>query len=211
MKIKKTGKEMSFFNLYWKNSILLSLPIRESLILKLSLFISLLCVSNGVNSQNTVQLHPVVGDTISNSEKVAFYLFPEIKDSCFIEGVIFYQDSAYKVNIIEKYKSVYELAIDSTLLHQYKQNIEKLTHYYSNLEVSDSLDLNHLLLTSSSPNQNAPEYRLNEEERKQLVKEARRYLRKEDKAEDLGIHGVDRDLYIQQASHSNIFKAKIKF
>ena len=211
MIVKTIGKEVSFFNGYWKNTLRLSIPIRESLVLKLPLFILLLVVSNGISSQNTVQLHPVVGDTISNSEKVAFYLFPEIEDSCFIEGVIFCQDSSFKVSVIEKHISGYELVIDSTLLNEYKQNIEKLIHYYSRIEVSDSINIKQSLLTNSLSNQNGPEFRLNEEDKNQLVKESRRYLRKKDKAEDLGLWGKDKDLYIQGASNSNIFKGKIKF
>ncbi len=211
MTIKRIRKEISFFNGCWKNIIRLSLSVREHLSFKLFLFTSLLLVSNGVSSQEIVQLHPVVGDTISKSEKVAFYLFPEIKDTCFIEGVIFYQDSAFKVSIIEKYKGSYDLAIDSTLLHDYKQNIEKLIHYYSSLEVSDSLDRRSLLLTNSISNQKAPDCSLNEEETKQLVKESRRYLRKKDKAEDLGLWGIDKEHYIQGASNSNFLKGKIKF
>lgn len=207
MKINETRKDRRFFNVSHK---ICNYP-RKHLFLKLSLFVSLLCVSNSANSQKLVQLHPLIGDTISYTEKVAFYLFPEISDSCYVQGVICYQDSALKVNIIEKYKGAYDLSIDSTILNQYKQNIEKLILYYSNLNVSDTLNQNQILLSTTTANQKAPEYRMTEEERKQLVKESKRYLRKEDKAEDLGIHGVDRELYIQQASHSNIFKAKIKF
>lgn len=208
---KQKGNEMCFFNRYWKNCIKVSLPIGERTIFKLVVFISLLTLSNGISSQQIVQLHPVVGDTISYSEKVAFYLFPEITDSCFIEGLIFYEDSVFKVNVIEKYKESYELAIDSIMLNRYQQNIEKLIDYYSRLEVSDSLRKKQLLLSNGLTVQKGPEYRLNEEERNQLVQESRRYLRKKDKAEDLGIWGPDQEIYIQGASHSNIFKGKIKF
>jgi len=176
-----------------------------------ALIILLLALCNGLHAQHAFQLHPVVGDTISNSEKVAFYLFPEITDTCFVEGLIFYQDSAYTVRISEKYKGAYELAMDSTQLQAYKQNIEKLIHYYSSLQVSDSIAEKQALLSNGLSTNKAPEYRLNAEERKQLVKESRRYLRKKDKAEDLGIWGPDQELYIKGASNSNIFKGKIRF
>ena len=208
---QRAKQKMSIFNEYWNNTIQSSLTLRKYFSFKLLLISSLLAISNGISSQDIVQLHPVVGDTISNSEKVAFYLFPEIKDSCFVEGVIFYQDSTFKVSITEMQKPEYMLAIDSTLLGKYAQNIEKLIHYYSSLEVSDSVDQKLLLSTNSLSNRKAPEYRLNEEERKQLVKESRRYLRKKDKAEDMGIWGVDQELYIKGASNSNILKGKIRF
>ncbi len=204
-------KEMSFFNKYSRTLANVFLPVEAKAIIKFSL--SILLLSNCINdfSQNTVQLHPVVGDTISYSEKVAFYLFPEINDSSFIEGIVFFQDSAFKVKITEKYKDSYILSLDSTLLKKYNNNIEKLIHYYSTLEVADSVEQKQLLLSNTSTIQLSPEFILNEEERKQLVKESRRYLRKKDKAEDLGLWGVDKDNYIKGASNSNIFKAKIRF
>jgi len=187
------------------------IPMGVRATIKLGLFVILLTLSMGINAQSTVQLHPVVGDTISNSEKVAFYLFPEITDTCFVQGVILHQDSAFKVSIVEKHKAAYDLAIDSTMLQRYQQNIEKLTVYYSQLQMTDSLGQKQALLSDNLSTKKGPEYRLNDEERKQLLRESRRYLRKKDKAEDLGIYGPDQDIYIQGASHSNIFKGKIRF
>ncbi|MCU4176578.1 hypothetical protein [Carboxylicivirga sp. N1Y90] len=205
------GKESRFSHSNSRRLNKQGLSEGASATIKLGLFVILLTLSKGISAQSIVQLHPVVGDTISNSEKVAFYLFPEITDTCFVRGVILHQDSAFKVSIVEKHKATYDLAIDSTMLQRYQQNIEKLTVYYSQLQMTDSLGQKQALLSDDLSTKKGPEYRLNEEERKQLLRESKRYLRKKDKAEDLGIHGPDQDIYIQGASHSNIFKGKIRF
>lgn len=149
----KIEKETSFVNRYSKN---LAMLVGVRALLKLSIFIFFISFSIEVFSQSIVQLHPLVGDTISNSEKVAFYLFPEITDSCFIEGLIFFQDSAFKVNITEKYKDSHIVAIDSTLLKEYNLHIEKLISYYSKLEEPDSIE-QQLLLSNALPIQTSPE------------------------------------------------------
>lgn len=82
--------------------------------------------------------------------------------------------------------------------------------YYSKLAEEDSTNQKDLLLVDSSDNL-SPEFKLNAEQRKKLVKDARRYWRKNDKAEDIGLWGVDKANYIKTSSHSNIFKAKVKF
>ncbi len=57
-------------------------------------FIALMFISFiNLSSQNIVQLHPMVGDTINSTEKMVFYLFSEIKDGDFFQGIIYYRDS----------------------------------------------------------------------------------------------------------------------
>ena len=167
-------------------------------------------VVTGVLSQDLLQLHPVVGDTIDSAEKMAFYLFPEIKDTAFIQGVIYAADSSLYVNITEKNKAIYKLDINLSFLKEYRKNIEKLAMYYAKMAEVDSTR-NLAISDPNSVENKSPEFKLNAEERKKLVKDSRRYWRKKDKAEDLGLWGVDKDNYIESSSHTNIFKAKVRF
>ena len=173
------------------------------------LFLAIVMCCNSF-SQQLVQLHAMVGDTIDNTEKVAFYLFPEINDSSFVEAVIFYRDSVFQVQIAEKGKEKYMFTADSILLQDYHNNIEKLALYYARLAEQNTED-NKNMVVSQAKVPTGPEIKLNEEDRKKLVKEARRYWRKKDKAEDLGLWGVDKENYIKAASHTNIFKGKVRF
>lgn len=173
-------------------------------------FILLFVLAVGGFAQELVQLHPIVGDTIDVTEKKVFYLFPEISDSSFVQGIIYSQDSTYKISITEKGKSNYMLHADSVILNEYSRNIEKLALYYSQLAEVDSSNQKSLS-TSNFSKQLNPEFNLDAEERAKLVKDSRRYARKKDRAEDLGLWGIDKENYINSSSHSNIFKAKVRF
>jgi len=207
----KIREEVRLVNRFTITKSITYSSIGRNIAVKLSLILSFLFITNTAFSQEIVQLHPVVGDTIGNSEKIAFYLFPEIADSSFIQGVIFFQHSTFKVNILEENKPDYTIDVDSTMLVEYNQNIEKLIQYYSKLQESDSLNQKQQLLSNSSAIQMSPECKLNAEERKKLITESRRYLRKKDRAEDLGLWGKEKEDYIKSSSNTNIFKGRIRF
>ncbi|WP_075591539.1 hypothetical protein [Labilibacter marinus] len=177
---------------------------------KVTLVALIAILMSSVNAQKLVQLHPMVGDTIDATEKMVFYLFPEITDSIFEQGIIYRQNSDYNVNIKLVGQETYKVGIDSTVLNEYQQNIEKLAMYYSNLAEPDTTNLSDLNSVRLSAKLN-PEFNLTAEQRKKLVKDSRRYWRKKDKAEDIGLWGVDKENYIKSSSHTNIFKGKVRF
>lgn len=112
-------------------------------------------------------LHPLVGDTIDKNEKTNYMLFQEISDSVFKYGYITHSKDGYFINycILDNSMSISKL--DTSLIIQYRTNLDKLSEYYSNQAQKDSiknakkmvLDLNPLYSTFKNDKIIAPETR----------------------------------------------------
>ncbi|MGQ1785753.1 hypothetical protein [Saccharicrinis sp. GN24d3] len=173
---------------------------------KPALFLPIFLIGLVTYSQQLMQLHPIAGDTIDQTEKRLFYLFPEIPDSSYLQGVIFGDADKVTLSVSKISGEVYVSQLDSLSIADYQQNIEKLLVYYSLLDEKENEDL---AINNDSIGL-SPTIEITAEMRRQIGKDARRYLRKKDRAEDYGLWGKDKEDFIKGAANVNFFKARIR-
>lgn len=84
-------------------------------------------------------LHPLVGDTIDQSEKKKYYLFSEIADSVYQSGFIYQEKDKKFLDVVLADKSSYTFSVNDSLLEQYFLRIKKLNAFYLERAKHDSL------------------------------------------------------------------------
>ncbi len=147
-------------------------------------------------AQKIIQLHPIIGDTISQNEKILFLLFPDIPDSSFQFGTLKQNvDSAFFLDEFvsnQHYKK--ELTINE--INKYKENIDKLLTYYASFndttKSNEQIDLNkpfHLKKPIGIS--------ITSDQLEKMKKEATRYNALKLEAEEKGLWGTEKDNYIK--------------
>lgn len=120
------------------------------------LFITLILSLSGFSQEQLFVLHPVVGDTINQTEKMDYLLFPDIDHSDFKYGYIAQLTDGYFIHSFTWNDSVITRQLDPTEMKQYRDNIDKLSAYFSNKAKQDSVKNAQKLtldLNSTSPQQ----------------------------------------------------------
>lgn len=149
-------------------------------------------------SQNKIYvLHPLVGDTIDNKEKLNYFLFKNINDSDFKYGVITHTKDEYLIKVCTTNNSVSTIRIDSLELKQYVEKLDKVAAYYANEGKKDSIQNN----TKPSVEEYDSKFvdlnnsLINQQSRDKILKEARTGTRLKEDAER----------YKNRNDHSNLF------
>lgn len=126
--------------------------MKKNLILLIGMVICHLAFSQ----KSIFVLHPNVGDTIDLKEKADYLLFQEIKGSDFKFAFITNSTEGNLLNICSGDDSVFVRNIDALEISKLRENILKLTEYYSNEAKSDSIRRNQKLSLdfSGPPNPN---------------------------------------------------------
>ncbi len=147
-------------------------------------------------AQENIQLHPVIGDTISQNEKILFLLFPDIPDSSFQYATL--QHKTDSIFILDEYVSNQhnkkELCFNE--LNYYKENIDKLLTYYASL--NNASHPNEQINSNTPLHYKTPIYiSLTSDQLEKMTKEAKRYNALKLEAEEKGLWGTERDNYIK--------------
>ncbi len=169
------------------------------------LIIAFLFVLNNVfvpAQSKIAQLHPIIGDTISQSEKRLFLLFSQIPDSTYHFGQLMFDDKeGYMLISTMNNADVLKQEIDREEVEQYKANVDKLLAYYAQIDtssvISDKNDLGLSLMSLNSNPVNKDALQLSSEQKKILVKNAIRYNYLKMEGIDNGLWGQDLDNYIK--------------
>lgn len=173
--------------------------------------LTITCTLSVFSQKTIVILYPLIGDTIEQSEKQTFLLFPELKDSLFEYGQIFFEDGKYTLYTFSKSGNK-QMEVDSLKLQQYYINIEKLIAYHSYLENSDSLKTVPLVIVNQKDTcalEMDIEY-LSPKLRKRLSKDSNRYQELKSKADEMGFWGINKDNYIHTSGYFEIMISKSK-
>jgi hypothetical protein len=173
----------------------------------------LLCITCDLafSQDGIVVLHPAIGDTIFQNEKVDFLLFPEIADSTFQFGQILKMDGAYYLLYAaeEEFQSI---ELDTLDIHKYHTNICKLSAYFNSKEfenydnLEENFRLNQAEIIPSIHNIRV----VTPEMLEALPKEVRRYQHLKFSAEDMGLWGDAKEDYIKKGSYIEIYSSKKK-
>lgn len=164
------------------------------------LIVFLIAVLVGFHSyaqSNIYVLHPLVGDTIDNNEKLNYLLFKNINDSDFRYGVITHTNEAYLLKVCSADNSVSIFQIDSTELKQYAEKLDKVAAYYANEGKKDSIKNNPKLKEDENDPQlkNLNSTLINQQSKNRILKEARTQTRMKEDAER----------YKNRNDHSDLF------
>jgi len=161
-------------------------------------------------AQNKIaQIHPVIGDTVSQSEKRLFLLFSDIPDSTYQFGhITFDNHESYFLISTKNNGDVLKQKIEREDIERYKQNVDKLLLYYAQMDTSFTNDNNSMLaeaiVSKSNRSINSDALKLSFEQRKILVKNARRYSDLKMEGMDSGLWGKDLENYIKTSGSWNI-------
>jgi len=163
------------------------------LINKVYLLVITLFLSGPGFSQHIISLHPVIGDTITQSEAFDFYLFQDSAIGKFDYALI-YKENNDRYRVMFYGDSISELIIDSLQVDEYAQNIEKLNQYLMSKN-NGNRDLvvkqpDSLLIQSVDLNLMTPE------KKKKMVKDARAYTLKKLMADEKCLIGSEREDFI---------------
>jgi len=105
----------------------------------ITLLFGLFIVFSSYSQNNLFVLHPLVGDTISKTEKIKFLLFPEIDNQNFLNGTITHSEEGYFLHYQTSGNKIDTKQISDSEISQYQVNLGKLDEYYSNLGKNDSI------------------------------------------------------------------------
>ena len=140
---------------------------------------------NGFSQAQLFVLSPVVGDTIDKTEKMDYLLFRDINDSIFKYCYITFSPNQYFINTVTENDSVIISEIDSADIKSYQNNIGKLSEYYSNKAIQDSIK-NAEKLTLDSKNLNPNQFKgqlVDEDDKELILDQVRQTQRLQDDAE----------------------------
>lgn len=139
------------------------------------------------SQSNLFVLHPLVGDTISKTEKIKFVLFPEIDNQNFQNGTITFSAEGYFLHYQTQGNEVATKQLSDSEISQYRINLDKLNEYYTNLSKNDSLK-GKVKSVVEIKNVNDGEINknlINDETKNKIVKEAIMDTRMKEDAEQL--------------------------
>lgn len=99
--------------------------------MKIRLFVIALLISVGSKAQIAIYpLHPSIGDTLSQIEKLDYSLFPDIPNQTYDFGFITFEENNYVLNVLQKDKDSTKIILTQSMVVEAQQNIEKVNQYY---------------------------------------------------------------------------------
>jgi len=162
----------------------------------------LLAMSLSVVAQDKlIVLHAIVGDTIDKQEQRTFVLFSDILNQDFTSATIHCENEKYLMHI-NTVSGLDLVEIKAEDIAENSNHVDKLVRYFKSLiGKKDSLDFE----TTSSLPMSVPEI-LNDAQKRNIAKEARRYFDLNQDAVQLGLSGLDKENYIKINSKSWVAK-----
>jgi hypothetical protein len=153
----------------------------------ITLLIGLFVGFTSYSQDNLFVLHPLVGDTISQAEKIEFVLFPEINNEDFLSGTLTYSAEGYFLHYQTPGNAITTKQISDLDINQYRINLGKLDEYYSNLSKNDSTKskVKSLVEIKSEQEGKLNKDLINDETKNKIVKEAIMDARMKEDAEQL--------------------------
>ncbi len=161
--------------------------------------------------EQLVQLHAVVGDTVTQNEINLYFLFPELPDSGFVFSVLHRLDNAtYELVAVYENDTLFA-DIDSLLVAKFHQNIDKLNAFYVRNEQNPGSLLNLPDVGDSLKNMKQFDDRfLTPELRVKMAKDGRRYQFLSDAADRQGLQGQPKQDFIKTNSYVEIWHKRRK-
>jgi len=153
----------------------------------ITLLIGLFVVFTSYSQNNLFVLHPLVGDTISQAEKIKFVLFPEINNEDFLSGTLTHSAERYFLHYQTPGNVINTRQISDQDINQYQVNLGKLDEYYSNLSKDDSTKskVKSVVEIKSEQEGKLNTDLINDETKNKIVKEAIMDVRMKEDAEQL--------------------------
>jgi hypothetical protein len=170
-------------------------------IIGLTFFIS------ATSQDKIVILHSIVGDTITLKEKKDYLLFPDIVDSVFNFGILHLTNNTFQLYVYQS-KDPLIVQIDSSEIHQYKLNIEKLSEYYSNVSSDNSIESSESIMLNNNNTKNPTLHQSSINPN--TLKEAKRNQLLNNSADNQGITGKAKENYINTGGAGSIKLRKKK-
>lgn len=168
-------------------------------------------IISALSQEAVIILHPSVGDTIDKIEKTTYYLFPDVNDSIYQSGVIYTAEDSFILHF-NTLSGLMTLVLDSTEILKAKNNIEKIIQYQATMAkrdtISHSCDV-RLLKGDSCIRQFNMNF-MPPDKMKRMAKEARRYQHLNNRANDMGLWGKEKDDFIKQSNHIELYSTKKK-
>ena len=179
--------------------------MKRNQLLQIATLPLLLLLTHASFSQNQlINIHPLVGDTISHEEAYTYYMFQNYDVKIFDYAMLYEVNNGYKVFFYGE--QVQEASIDSLTLNEYHENIEKIYQYMlKNDESKDNITLQDTILIESVNLK-----LMTPEQKDKMVKDARVYTMKMLNANEQGLMGPERDDYINKTGGYMWGKSKKK-
>lgn len=147
----------------------------------------------GWSQPELVRLHPVVGDTVDQSEKIAYLLFSEFPDSVFRAGWLERAGEGYNLHVVALTDTTC-LRLDTLQFAQYRMHVEKLSVWYASKEGNtEPVDQPSMIV---SEKREKLSYKLSSEVLARIRKEASHYSALSHQADMQGLTGRAREDYI---------------
>ncbi len=151
----------------------------------------LLTLSCWVPSQaQIVQLHASLGDTISSEEAYMYYLFQEDGIRAFEYALVYRTNEQYTVQFYGDSRTA--IAIDSSTVAAYGKNIDKINQFLA----AEKQDAGVVVIADSLMFKSVDLQLMTGDQKKKMIKDARRYNWKKVNADEKGLMGNERDDYI---------------
>ncbi|MCU4176634.1 hypothetical protein [Carboxylicivirga sp. N1Y90] len=141
-------------------------------------------------AQEKVEIHPLLGDSITYEEAYKYYLFRDIGKLDFDYAQVYKKSDVYSLHFYGD--SAFSIPMDSMQLKQYVANVELINQY--ELSASQTNDIN--VKSDSLIVKSIDLHLMNDEQKKKMIKDARLYQMKKLNADEQGLHGTQREDYI---------------
>ncbi len=165
---------------------------RSALLFLLFVFLAL-----PLKSQQPVALHPVVGDTIDLIEKLDYFLFPDVPDSKFEQGVLIPNAQDYQLLVWHK-DEISKMDVSAEDFIIFSENVEKLSAYYQQKEEEAPVKESLLISGDSIPFGLDIEW-MSQKQKRKMIKASKRYNSLKLDADEMGLMGFEREKYIKTA------------
>lgn len=161
----------------------------------------LFCLTSIYAQDSLVILHPVIGDTISLSEKTDYLLFSEVKDNDFNYGILHYGNSKFRLHVY-KNEQVSIVEIDSNAIKQYCMNVKILDSY--NKQQPTKNEESVMRSGATNANRKLNTNYMTPEMKKKLLYDTQRHVDLRNEAEGKGLRGLNKDKYINSGGYYEI-------
>ena len=159
-----------------------------------------LCGNTLFAQDSLVVLDPSVGDTIHQSEKIDYLLFPEVDDAAYTFGQVFYKKASYYLHTHHNNKVVVS-EIDSSAFQEYRMNIRILNAYKKKEKRGNVMEVQG----QDKNNKKMPNTDYMTPEMKQkLISDTKRHINLRNEADYNMLRGQDKENYINNGGHFEI-------
>lgn len=156
------------------------------------------CYNISFSQDSLVVLDSSIGDTIYQSEKMDYLLFPEVADTAYTFGQVFYKNASYYLHTHHNGKVVVS-KIGSSAIQESRMNIRILNAYKKKQKGSDVMQV------QEKDNKKAPNTDYMTPEMKQkLISDTKRHINLRNEADYNMLRGQDKENFINNGGHFEI-------